>query len=65
MPDVTQGLSSGRAGSEPALAAREAYAPSSLGLTELPSYPLDVGRVLLHGNLLQGTFKAKKGPDVQ
>lgn len=28
-------------------------------------YPLDIGRVLLHGNLLQGTFKAKEGPDVQ
>lgn len=28
-------------------------------------YPLDVSCVLLHGDLLQGTFEAKEGPDVE
>lgn len=58
-------LSSSRAGFEPGLAAPKVCALFSLCLTEPLSYPLDVGCVLLHGNLLQGTFKAKEGPDVE
>lgn len=63
---MSHGLLGGRAGFEPGLAALKACAPSfSLWLMEPLSYLLDIGCVLLHGDLLQGTFKAKEGPDVK